>query len=532
MQEAQVTVEGERFLLGPPFLVIATQNPIDLEGTYPLPEAQLDRFLHARRASAIRPSEEEREILERRREARRGRGTRARAIVSRDEFLAMQRALEDVFVAEAIEEYIVELAQATRADPRVALGASPRGTLALFKLARARAALARRGFVTPDDVKDMAVPALAHRIILRPELWVSKVSPVQVVEDLLVRVPTPRARRRRRLTSGATHARRALDADAGGAGAPARGRRRVAPSCSWSACRWRSGCSPSRGGRRTPRYTLAHELSSARLLEGERLTVIGDAHGGDRAVAGGGLRAAAGVRPARCPAARARVVSLRAGETERWSYELQLPGARAPCGLGIVHLRFWDAVGPRVTEIEHRDPKTLASIRATCRYEPAARRRCGRRPRCGNYVSPLVGDGHRAGRDPAVRPGRSRPPRELARLASAPGRLFVTRYQQERNADVVLMLDTLSRVGASARHHAATRACAPPRRWPRRYLARKDRVGLIEYGGVLRWVRPGSGRPHFERLLDTLAPRRGDVHLRGQGPRAGAAPRPAARRRS
>jgi MoxR-like ATPase len=105
----------------------------------------------------------------------------------------MQRALEDVFVAEAIEAYIVELAQATRRDPRVALGASPRGSLALLKLARARAAIGSRRFVTPDDVKAMAVPALAHRLILRPELWVSKVSPVQVVEDLLAQVPTPKA---------------------------------------------------------------------------------------------------------------------------------------------------------------------------------------------------------------------------------------------------------------------------------------------------------------------------------------------------
>ena len=191
MQEAQVTVEGERFVLGPPFLVIATQNPIDLEGTYPLPEAQLDRFLM--RIGVGYPSrEEEREILARRRR-RGGDEARVSPVVSRDEFLAMQRALEDVFVAAPIEEYMVDLAQATRQEPRVALGASPRGTLALLKLARARAALARRGFVTPDDVKAMAVPAFAHRIILRPELWVSKVTPVQVVEDLLGQVPTPPA---------------------------------------------------------------------------------------------------------------------------------------------------------------------------------------------------------------------------------------------------------------------------------------------------------------------------------------------------
>jgi MoxR-like ATPase len=191
MQEAQVTVEGERFPLGPPFLVIATQNPIDLEGTYPLPEAQLDRFLI--RVSVGYPTvDEEREILARRRR-RAEDEAHVTAIIARDEFRAMQRALEEVFVAPAIERYIVELAQATRQDPRVALGASPRGSLALLKLARARAALARRQFVTPDDVKAMAVPALAHRIILRPELWVSKVSPVQVVEDLLSRVPTPKA---------------------------------------------------------------------------------------------------------------------------------------------------------------------------------------------------------------------------------------------------------------------------------------------------------------------------------------------------
>ena len=191
MQEAQVTVEGERFPLGPPFLVIATQNPIDLEGTYPLPEAQLDRFLI--RVSVGYPTvDEEREILARRRR-RAEDEARVTAIIPREEFRAMQRALEEVFVAPAIERYIVELAQATRQDPRVALGASPRGSLALLKLARARAALARRQFVTPDDVKAMAVPALAHRIILRPELWVSKVSSVQVVEDLLSRVPTPKA---------------------------------------------------------------------------------------------------------------------------------------------------------------------------------------------------------------------------------------------------------------------------------------------------------------------------------------------------
>jgi len=191
MQESQVTVEGERFVLGPPFLVIATQNPIDLEGTYALPEAQLDRFLL--RVDVGYPSREEERLILARRRKRAEDEARIATIVSREEFLGMQRALEDVFVSEAVEQYIVDLTQATRREPRVALGASPRGSLALLKLARGRAALSRRAFVTPDDVKDMAVPALAHRLILRPELWVTNVSAAQVVADLLSQIPTPPA---------------------------------------------------------------------------------------------------------------------------------------------------------------------------------------------------------------------------------------------------------------------------------------------------------------------------------------------------
>jgi MoxR-like ATPase len=191
MQEEQVTVEGERFALEPPFLVIATQNPIELEGTYPLPEAQLDRFL-LRVAVGYPGFDEEREILTRRRQ--RGRDAASVAsIVSRAQLIEMQEALEQIFVAEPIERYIVEIVRATREDHRVALGASPRGALALLKLVRAQAALRRRNFVTPDDVKGMAVPALAHRLILRPELWVSKVSATTVVADLLSQVPTPKA---------------------------------------------------------------------------------------------------------------------------------------------------------------------------------------------------------------------------------------------------------------------------------------------------------------------------------------------------
>jgi MoxR-like ATPase len=189
MQEAQVTVDGQWFPLAPPFLVMATQNPIELEGTYPLPEAQLDRFLM--RVTVGYPEPDiEREILRRRRERRTDAAT-VTTLVSRAELLAMQAALEDIFVSDALEHYIVALTQATRTDSRVALGASPRGSLALLKLARAEAALRGREFVLPDDVKAMAVAALAHRLVLKPDLWVSRITPAQVVEALLRQVPAP-----------------------------------------------------------------------------------------------------------------------------------------------------------------------------------------------------------------------------------------------------------------------------------------------------------------------------------------------------
>jgi len=191
MQEHQVTVEGERFVLDPPFLVIATQNPLELEGTYPLPEAQLDRFLMRLRVGYPTPDDEQ-EILLRRRQRRQD-TVDIPAVVTRAELLTMQAALEEVFVSPEIDRYIVDVVKATRQDGRVQVGASPRGSLALMKLARTYAALHGRDFVTPDDVKAMAVPALAHRLILRPELWITKVAEEDIVRDLLDKVPTPKA---------------------------------------------------------------------------------------------------------------------------------------------------------------------------------------------------------------------------------------------------------------------------------------------------------------------------------------------------
>ena len=191
MQERQVTIEGQSYPLEPPFLVIATQNPIELEGTYSLPEAQLDRFL-MRIAVGYPEQEDEREVLRRRRE-RRQELAEVAPIVPHADLMAMQAALEDVYVDGSIDEYIVNLVRATRTDNRVALGVSPRGALALQSAVRAEAALQGRDFVTPDDVKVMAMPVLAHRIILRPELWVARLSPIEVIDEILKRVPTPTA---------------------------------------------------------------------------------------------------------------------------------------------------------------------------------------------------------------------------------------------------------------------------------------------------------------------------------------------------
>jgi len=191
MQERQVTSEGETRPLEAPFIVLATQNPIEYEGTYPLPEAQLDRFLV--RAGIGYPSREhELEMLERR-IARGEDEVELAPVVDAKTLVDMQRSLEQVHVSESIEGYIVDLVTATRTSRRLAVGASPRGSLALMKLSRAKAALSGRDFVVPEDVKAIAVPALAHRLTLRPELWVQRIRGEDVVAEALESVPTPPA---------------------------------------------------------------------------------------------------------------------------------------------------------------------------------------------------------------------------------------------------------------------------------------------------------------------------------------------------
>jgi MoxR-like ATPase len=191
MQERQVTIEGQTSQLERPFLVIATQNPIEYEGTYPLPEAQLDRFIL--RIGVGYPSRDDEWALLERRLERGADEVNLDVVTDRKGLLEMQASIEQVYVSEPIGAYIVAIVSSTRTSQRVQVGASPRGSLAILKLSRAKAALAGRDFVTPEDVKAVAVPALSHRLILRPELWVQKVRPEDVVRESLETVPAPAA---------------------------------------------------------------------------------------------------------------------------------------------------------------------------------------------------------------------------------------------------------------------------------------------------------------------------------------------------
>ena len=189
MQEYQVTLEGETLRLPDPFIVIATQNPIEYEGTFPLPEAQLDRFM-IKLAIGYPSADEEQEILRRRRE-RRSDAVSLRPVTDAKGVLAMRRAIEDVHVDGDVERYMVELVRATRRHRHVAVGSSPRGGLALLKLARTWAAMESREYVSPDDVRRFIRPSLTHRLILEPDLWTDQRAAGDVITEINRAVPVP-----------------------------------------------------------------------------------------------------------------------------------------------------------------------------------------------------------------------------------------------------------------------------------------------------------------------------------------------------
>jgi MoxR-like ATPase len=189
MQEGQVTIEGESLPLPEPFLVLATQNPIEYEGTFPLPEAQLDRFML--KLSVGYPSLEDEKLILRRRRERRQDEVALRQITTAEQLLELRAAVETVHVDADLENYIASLVHATRIDRRVAVGASPRGSLAFLKMARANAALDGRDFILPDDIKRYAMPVLGHRVILQPEYWMAHSVTNDVIRDSVDKTPVP-----------------------------------------------------------------------------------------------------------------------------------------------------------------------------------------------------------------------------------------------------------------------------------------------------------------------------------------------------
>lgn len=192
MQERQTTLDGKTHLLQNPFIVMATQNPIEYEGVYPLPEAQLDRFLV--RLHLGYPSRTEEVEIMMRRMSRAQEDVVLEPVADSATILDLQRTVEGIHVDDDVLGYIADIVQATRTQRQIEIGASPRGSLAIFKLSRARAVFHGRDYVIPDDVKEVATPALAHRLIMKAESWVKGTNPNQVMEDIIRTIPVPRVK--------------------------------------------------------------------------------------------------------------------------------------------------------------------------------------------------------------------------------------------------------------------------------------------------------------------------------------------------
>jgi len=189
MQEGQTTLEGETYTLEKPFLVLATQNPIEYEGTYPLPEAQIDRFLM--RLNVGYPNESEEYEILKRMEQGNIHDIVVKKVITPEDILSMQKVIHKIYMDDDIQRYIVKIVQSTRSASRVEVGISPRGSIALFKLSKAHAAYFARDYVVPDDVKNVLIPALTHRIILKAEARVQGLKPESVIQEIVNKIPVP-----------------------------------------------------------------------------------------------------------------------------------------------------------------------------------------------------------------------------------------------------------------------------------------------------------------------------------------------------
>src|SRR6478672_7074630 len=461
MEERQVTIEGETYPLPPPFLVLATQNPIEFEGTYPLPEAQLDRFL-MRIGVGYPTNDDEWRIIERRLQ-RKTDVVQLTPVVGPSDLEEMKASVEDVFVSEAIGRYIVSIVDATRSAPRVQVGASPRGSLALVKLARAKAVLAGRDFVTPEDVKAVAARARGRAVTRRPSPKLAGFASVAAI--FLV-------------------------------GALATGRPELVVMAAPFAVILVAGLLTAEPPVWT---TLSLDVERDRLVEDEAITLdvcIATDTDVERVEVVLPLPGGVAVEDGDTALAfhlardRSRDVTLRL-RFPRWGvFEL-----------GDLYLRAHDRF-----DLFRYDDRLDAGrpIRVFPRTETlrALVRPAQTQLSIGNQVARRVGQGIEfAGLRPFV-PGdvvRSIDPKTTARRGSP----WVREHHPERNADVVLFLDTFSdvRTGRSTTVERAVRAAASI---VSVYLERRDRVGLVSFGGVLRWLMPGMGIRQEYRIIEAL----------------------------
>ena len=494
MQERQVSLDGVTHVLEPPFLVLATQNPIEYEGTYPLPEAQLDRFV-LRTGFGYPAAEDEWEMLERRLE----RGVdevQLREVVDRPTLLGMQRAVEGVTSTRA-SAATSSISSPRRARARASRwGRAPRGSLALVKLARCRAALAGRDFVTPDDVKSVAVPALAHRLVLRPSSGCSAAAARTSSARSSTRSRRPRRTPRRHVTRAADPRLGAYAALAAACFVAALALRR--PELAIVAAPF--GVLVALGVRVGPPGVRAwFELDRERALEGDEL----DATLTVRALAGVSRLEVGVVLPAGLELVDGRnPIALRLGPGE----EREVPPP-TPLRAGRRSRSATSGSGPAIWS-GSCGTRAMSTDGARCGSTPrpsgsaAWSRRRTRRPRPG-------------ARSPGcARKGSSSPTPGRSSRATAPGRSTGVRRRAAAPSSSTTATRSATPTSccsstASPRHARPTRArsstpSASPRPSPSRFLERRDRVGLVTFGGVLRWLEPGTGLVQRYRLVDAL----------------------------
>ena len=516
MGEGQVSMDGVTRMLPQPFVVLATDNPIEYEGTYELPEAQLDRFLIRLRLGYLQKADEIAMLA--RRLDRKTERAELRQVVDAAELLAMRESLEQVEVSPDLLDYVVSIVGATREHPQIQVGASPRGGLALVQLARGQALLRQRDYVIPDDVKSVAVPALAHRITLRPELWVRQVWADDVVARLLATVPVPRTDPTR-----PPAARRRAPAEVPGGAAAA-----VLPAGSDDAREYRVSWSLSGHARRLLTLALAGLVIA--VLTG-RPEFAG--------VAAPAVLLLATWRPGR-PAS----VLVRVGVTARQLVEgeqatvvvtvrgqrgytvqaeikaaeafMARPAARAGAGQGVLRVPFqagqWGIRRIGRVEIVLRDrfwlSEGLLSLelpRVDCHPRPpscAARSCSAGCRRLGEHPSRAAGEGIEFAGVREFVPG-DRQRRINWAATTRTGTIQLNTFTAERTQNVVVLADATTNVGeaGSTSLDLAFRAAAGTINC---YLAAGDRVGLIVYADRLSWLGPGLGRRHFHRLMDLL----------------------------